>query len=285
MAHALPTYRPSGSFNALVLPLAVLALLPGALLALAYQWLVHVIPFVYLNLLVMLGFAAALGLLVSQVVHWARCRNRAVAVLLGIVVATTALAASYGWDYRSTIGRVAAAHPELTTAQIRAEYDFASHLGARQEAGWKVKSSTFRGTGVLLVWAVEALATLGLVVIMAWGSVGTPFCERCGRWTTKRELTIAGRSRDDLEPLLARGDLDATVDLQPPVEAAPWPALRLSGSLCPGCRECGFLSVSERNQVMEKGKSKEQVHELLAHAILSPEQRARFEARATASPS
>src|SRR5690242_20619989 len=109
MAYAsFATYKPSGRLRALAFALFLGATVAGAAVAWLYQSLMTWIPYIYVNLVLCVGFGAALGAAGAFAVRRGHCRNRVVALALAVPLALVAVAASYGWAYRGTLSDLAA---------------------------------------------------------------------------------------------------------------------------------------------------------------------------------
>jgi hypothetical protein len=280
MANSLPRYSPSGFMRPVTVMLFVAGAAGGVLVAWLYQLLMDWIPFIYLNMLICAGFGGALGLAGAWAVKTGHCRNRLVALLLALPLAAAPLAASYYWGYRSTVSQLAKEHPDVSRDEImRDRYTLRDWIKDKQEVGWKVKSSTVNGGAVLAVWAVEAAIVFGLVLAIVFGAVSAPYCERCNLWGDEKGIAIRGRSAKDAGPLLDAGDLDALIALDAPPEPDEGQAIVLTATVCAGCADTGFLTVKERQVTVKKGKREEKTKELIGHAVLRADQRARLLAR------
>ena len=132
------------------------------------------------------------------------------------------------------------------------------------------------GAGVLVVWALEALAILGLTVLLVDTEAAKPYCERCGRWCTPKPLRSAASARADVEHAVELGDLMPLVDIQVRADGDPRarscsPATSATAAATPAS------SASTRRSTTQKKKqtSMKTVH-LIKHAILTRQQRAAF---------
>jgi hypothetical protein len=288
MSHAaFQTYRPSGRLRLQTLPLFVAAIAISCAAAWLYQALMRWIPYIYLNFLLCAGFAfgiAAAGLYAVRLGH---CRNRVVALILAVPLALAPVGASYYWGYRATLSEIAHQHPETSVDDIRQEVTFSRWLDARREAGWTLSSShssssstqskpDISGIGVVIIWTIEALVVLAFTLALVGTAAGAAYCEACGRWCEPKPLTLQGLAASDLESALQMGDLGAVVTVERRGEPDPARSLVLTGHLCDGCSDTGFLSVDEKTVVQRQKKSSTQSHAILDRAILTPAQRAAF---------
>ncbi|MDB4964342.1 MAG: hypothetical protein JWN44_31 [Myxococcales bacterium] len=293
MGHAsFATYRPSGRFSPLTLPLFIAAIVSGVAVAWLYQALMSWIPYIYVDLVLCAGFGAALGAAGMFAVRRGHCRNRVLAAILALPLALAPVGASYYWGYRSTLSTIAEQHPETPLEIIQQELTFSRWLEVKQEAGWTLSShgsSSSRsrpdvsGTFVVVVWVIEALVILGLTMLLVDTEAAKPYCESCRGWCVPRPLTPHGLTAADVESAMQMGDLGPLID--PPVRAEgdPLRAIVLTGDICDGCIETGFLSVDERTTVQRKKQTTTRTKNLLRRAVLTAPQRAAFLHRYTMS--
>jgi hypothetical protein len=159
---------------------------------------------------------------------------------------------------------------------------FGRYVDAKVEAGWEVSNhgssgSKMNGGMVWVIWGFEALSLLGIAVVMGWKAVNAPYCERCNQWGNERKMLLPGVRRADADGLLGAGDLDAVIDLPLPPDGSATIALALTATLCPQCKETGFLTVEEKQVIAKKkGKPQEKTVVLIKHAVLRADQRAKF---------
>jgi hypothetical protein len=287
MAYAsFATYKPSGRLRPLTFALFVGVTVAGAAAAWLYQSLMAWIPYIYVNLLLCVGFGAALGAAGAWAVRRGHCRNRVLALALAVPLALVAVGASYAWAYRATLVYLADQNPGATIDAIREDVTFQRWIAVKKEAGWTMSSShstssrksspDISGTGVVVVWAIELLTILGLTLLLVDTEVQKPYCERCARWCDTRPLTLSGLGRGDFDHAVQLGELMPLVDIQLSGDGDPARALVLTGHICDGCRDTGFLSVDEKTTTQRKKQTSTKTVHLLRYALLTAEQRAAF---------
>jgi hypothetical protein len=278
---ALTTYNPSGFFRPLTLVRAVAAAATAAVLAWPYQALVRWIPFIYLNAILCGMFAALVAALGMWAIKTGHCRNRAIALLIALPIAATAVGATYFWDLRHAVTAVAEG-TGVPRDEIERELTFERYLQLKLEAGFTISNHGSGGTkldgwGVWTVWGIEALIIFGVVVFLMWGEASAPYCERCNRWAVPKKLVIPGLGREQAAPLVERGDLTGLVDLRAPPEPDPLLSLTYTATLCPNCKETGYITVEEKRiTVSKRGKRDEKTQRLVKHAALSASDRERL---------
>lgn len=278
--YALPTYSHSGKLRPLTLALVLGGIVAGALLAWLYQSLLRWIPFIYVNLLVVVGFGGLLAVAGHQAVKLGHCRNRLVAYALALPLAAGPLFASYWWDWQHTVATIMEKRPDVPKELVTSQYTLGVFLKDKREVGWKLKGSTFNGGGVTLVWVVEGLAILGITLFGVHAAVAKPYCERCGEWVEDHAFRVWGVTAEQVDPLLKAGELGQVAEIPGDPNADPSTSLTITVESCPKCRETGFLTVAETRIVGKKNKQEEKSKALVSHAVLKPEQLQRARDRA-----
>ncbi|WP_375771630.1 hypothetical protein NR798_12265 [Archangium gephyra] len=272
MHATIQRYAPSGAFGPLTLVYALGSLLAAVLLAGVYMLLLDFIPFIYASFLLTAGFGFALGVLGSKTVTSGHCRNRTLALGLGLLLGAVGLAASYGWGFVLAIHEATSNYPGVTFSELAQEASFKGWLDARIEGGWKVgKGSTeISGIGVMVIWFIEAAIVVGAPVLLSMADAAVPYCESCQAWTKSQGSSLKGLTREDVQPVLDRGDLAGLLTLADHPDAGSAHRIQLLRRYCPRCANTAFLSVNEIHTVVKDGKQQENKVELLENAILPP---------------
>ena len=280
------SYRASGRIGALTLPLFAAGIVAAAGTAWLYQMGMTWIPYIYVNLVLCGLFGAGIGVAGAFAVRRGNCRNRVVALALTLPLAAGGIAASYYWAYQSTLSKLAEHDPGASVADIRNEVTFSRWVDARKEAGWTMSSShsssssksspDISGAGVFVLWGLEALTILGIALVIVDTEVEKPYCETCERWCTSKPLSLGGLTRVDVEHAVALGDLMPLVDIQVRSDGDGAHSLLLTGHICDGCSDTGYLSVDEKTVTRAKKQTKTTTAHLIKYALLTREQRAAF---------
>lgn len=271
-------YKHSGGIGAMAVPFALLfggatAVIGGVL----YQLLVSWIPFIYVNLVLTLGFGALLGALTGAGLKRGQLRNTVMATALCALVGAGAVGATHVVSYENTLRKVSAETGE-PTSELRQQLTFQQFLTLKAKVGWKLgrhsSGSPLSGGFVYVIWGVEALVILGFTIYVGLSQVSDPYCEACKAWTTEHKLperangdvgaikrdAAAGKLEDIVERKDQGGDLVAYT-----VHA------------CPSCSDSSYLTVEK---VTLKQKAKGQVERstdaVLRHAALTPELRGKL---------
>ncbi len=247
------------------------AAIGGIIYAYAFYW----IPFVYLNFLITLAYAGAMGLAVAITARRARIRNNWFVAIVGFLVAAVGLYvywAAYLWALAGlqNVG-LAAFSPSVLIA-------FGKHLF--EKGSWGIKKETVTGWFLVAFWIAEALLVLRVCVSFALAESRRPFCESCGEWTEIEE-NVARLAATGDEPewqQVFAGDLPALAAF-PAAEQGANRFARLDVARCPRCEQSRFLTVSTvKVTIDKKGKANEAIRRLITNAILTPAQFAVVEA-------
>ncbi|MFO0580000.1 MAG: hypothetical protein U1A78_39005 [Polyangia bacterium] len=271
----LRRYKHSGAIGALAVPLGLLfggaTAVVGGLL---YQLLVSWIPFIYINLVLTLGFGALLGALTGIGLKRGQLRNNVVAVALCALVGAGAVGVTHVVSYENTLRKVSA-ETGTSTAELRQQLTFEQFLAIKAKVGWKVGRSSsgapLSGTFVYVIWGVEALIILGFAIYVGTSQVSEPYCEPCKTWTKEHKLperadgSIATIRRDaeagKIEDIVAKKDEGGDL-------------VAYTVHACPSCSDSSFLTV---DHVMLKRKAKGQIERktdtVVKHAALTPQLR------------
>jgi hypothetical protein len=271
MNATIQRYAPSGAFGPLTLVYALGSLLAATLLAGVYMFLVDLLPFIYASVVLTGGFGFVLAMMSSKTVTSGHCRNRSLAAGVGLLVGAAGLAASYGWGFVLAIHEATSSYPGVTFLELAQEASFKGWLDARLEGGWKIgKGSTeISGIGVMVVWFIEAAIVVGAPVLLTLLDAAVPYCESCQAWTKSQGSSLKGLTRQDVQPLLDRGDLAGLLTMADHPGAGSAHRIQLLRRYCPQCANTAFLSVNEIQTVVKDGKEQENKVELLENAVLT----------------
>ena len=263
-------YAPSGAFGPLTFVYALGSLIAAILLAGIYMLLVDLIPFIYASFLLTAGFGFALAVMGSWSVTSGHCRNRGLAIGVGLLLGAGGLAASYAWGFLLTLNEATSNYPGVTVLELAQEVPFGRWLDARLDGGWKVgKSTEITGIGVMVIWFIEAVIVLGAPFLMTMFAAAEPYCEPCQTWTKSQGSSIKGLTREDVQPLLDRGDLAGLLTMADHPDTDSAYRIQLLRQYCPRCANTAFLTVNELQTVVKDGKTEENKVELLENAVLT----------------
>ncbi len=263
----LTSYAPSGKFSAIVFVyvLPLLATVVGAayLDALLLYW----IPFIYIEVFIVVGFAAAVGWATAYMLKIGKCRNILLGSAVGVLAGATAVAAGHYWTYT------------MTVASVQRPVGFMEYVDARVATGWSIGRGAsggipISGVFVYIVWLIEA----AIVMVGGWigGMAGamTPFCESCNIWATTRVLkfTVPGLSSPSVSVLLDAPAVESL--LSPPMaeiaKGSP-SAVTYTVEHCAACAQTAFLSLEHKETTKDKrGKAQVKATSLHKHVAIAP---------------
>jgi len=198
------TYKPSGRFGIMVIPILLVGLAVAVGLAYVYQFLLDWIPLIYITVLVTIGGGFALSVLGSFVCSWGHCRNRMLAFLVGILMMVTFLGAKFWFQYQNSIPsrdqmtaeilkddrfegtrkEAAEIADEILAAAAKDGFTFVDHLKARVDQGWQIGRAGRGGGGpvsgpfVYIVWLIEAGIIAFMALIGPMSKAGSPYSEK-----------------------------------------------------------------------------------------------------------
>ncbi|MCB2376298.1 hypothetical protein LGH70_01805 [Hymenobacter sp. BT635] len=256
-------------------------------LAFAYVYATWYIPFIYINVVLTLGFGALLAYAVKRMTTVGKLRNPA---LVGWLALAVGLWAWYvQWAVYLTLlngageteyagHRFSITHTSFETDTFlgiitRPDLVLAMLPRLAEDGIWSIFTVKVSGFLLYLVWFAELAILLVFPWIVAHAEAATPFSERAGQWAEK--LTFP-------QPAAAFSDPDAT---KAALEAADWshlqplPAEEITNSFgrlhlfhAPQDEDCCYLSLENVTiEVDDKGKSSEKATDVLQYLQVSPQ--------------
>lgn len=280
----IPSYRHSGKFEPTTFPFALGLGLVGALgVGWLYQFLVDLIPFIYIRFILTAAFGAALGWLVGWGAQMGKCRNLMLVSVMAFSIAVVAEGATMYYQYQRTIGKILTKDfarlqrvnrgkevpPEVLKRhrrQLMKQFTFQHYLEARVKYGWKMKSTSINGVMVYIIWGLELLILIVAGVFLARTMVDVPFCERGNVWATEIDLGGVPHVVPEIaQEALAAGDINFFIDVANlPVDEG-FPTV-LHYTLYQ-CVNAGYLSVKLKTILInDKGEQQEESVDLLEYA-------------------
>jgi hypothetical protein len=184
-------YKASGKTSEFFIPYFILVMLVAIpFISVAYVYLVHFIPFVYLNFFLAAGCGLAIGSLVNHTVDYGRARSPFI-VLLFTLIAIGALkyfqwcvyipmVVSDVYGFPMTIGERFA----QTFFYLARPGDVNQAAGIINEFGVWGFTGKMKVTGALLhlIWIGEIILMACAAVVSSWDRPRRPFSEEVGDW-------------------------------------------------------------------------------------------------------
>jgi hypothetical protein len=272
-------YEPSGKVTLKGLALGLGGgLVAAVVLAFAYAYLNNYIPIIQLNVLCLVGYAAALGVTAAALVRWGKMRNPTVGIFIAVLIACASYYLSWAvwlplivsgnglgsswWELASDPARM---WDVLLLVNEKGAWSM-GHLGSSRN------NPTVSGVLLWVFWAAEALTVLIGTAVMAWkGLTSAPFCEPCRTWCKEEKGLVSIRAA---EPDELKRRFEAK-DFQYMKAVGPWQAgdsewCRLDLHRCPVCDKTNTLSLKrEKLKVDRKGNQDVASKEVFRGLLLS----------------
>lgn len=185
-------YRESGEVRPQNVAIAIFAsLLLTFLLSYLYTLFILIIPVVYVNFLITLGYGLLLGLFVRLLLRLTHNRNRKYRF---IIAAAVGLLANF-FQWAAFIAYAISGHfPSVADylagiAAAASPLQFMAGVYEVNQAGtWSILNYTFTGIPLLAVWVLEFLILLAMPLIAVHKMNIYPYSEKLGKWYPKFTL-------------------------------------------------------------------------------------------------
>lgn len=239
-----------------------------------YQLLVTWIPFIYINILLTLGFGALLGAITGLGLKRGQLRNNMIAALLCTVIGAGAVGFTHLAAYEKTL-RSVASETGTSASELREKLTFQQFIELKAKLGWKIgkvsaSGSNLSGGFVYFVWGVEALIIVGLSIGLGIGMVSDPYCEGCKEWTTEHKLPDRQGSSGSIKADAEAGKLDPIVQRKDQGSDL----LAYTVHSCPKCKDSSYLTVDKVTlKEKKKGEMERSTEAIVSRAVLTTEQR------------
>ncbi|MBK7129446.1 MAG: hypothetical protein IPM74_06965 [Crocinitomicaceae bacterium] len=206
-------YRESGKVSVPGLVLTTLiALVVIWFLAFIYAILLFLIPVVYLNIVICVGYSLIIGIIILLLARLAKNRNRKARIIHALVIGFFGV--YFAWT------------AYLSIALFPGDKDFTSYLSmvpwilqpkesfsamgyALDYGMWSVFGSVINGWQLLLIWIIEAAIMLSGPVIATLKTKEYPFSENTNQWFPKFTL------HRDFESIVVTTDLVESLRINP----------------------------------------------------------------------
>jgi len=258
---AIETYKPNGKFNPIVFGIVPgLGLAGGLIGGWIYQALIDLIPWIILGAIITFLFGIMLGVLVGFGLKWGKCRNRAIAIVLGVCVGITGLGFSYFWAYQRVKSDVMS-DPELVK-ETGGQFGFGDYIDARVAYGWRVTGkhggtgTSWSGGFVYMIWLVEAVLVVGMAGAAPLVYASKPFCEECDCWAKKESIgEVHGVDNNRIQAAAAAGDWQGLVQPVGDPQSNRW--IEYTVYTCPVDGHPMWLSVDLKWETTKRKKDNE----------------------------
>lgn len=174
-------YKHSGKIEILgIVYMIIFGITSASIFGMLYAYLVHFIPFIYINFFITLGFGFVVGFSTSFGGKLGKIRNNIVMLISGLLAGIIALYCSWvGYIFVSSGSDIWVFNP----VSILALAKIIASIGS-----WSIFGVTFTGTLLYIVWIIEALMIVGTSTLVAIANSSTlVFCEKCNEWLTQNK--------------------------------------------------------------------------------------------------
>jgi hypothetical protein len=265
-------YRHSGKAPILGLILIGLAgFIAVPILGLIYGVLIRVIPFIYINVFIVIGYAYAVGFVLSSVAKYGKVRNM---FLLGLAAFFFGVLADYvGWV--SWLAVVAGDPTFLIEFFFPMDILYFITVIA-EEGAWTISGATPTGGFLYFIWFIEACMVIGGSTYLTVTSLSeTPFCEDSDAWADKKSQVGAFaplKNPAQFKQAVTQGNFSAFNELKPArPEDMHFTTLQLYE--CVQCRNFYVLNVNDVTvTINNKGKADTKTRSVLSNLIVTPHQ-------------
>lgn len=243
-------------------------LLSTLILGLIYGYVMFYIPFVYIKVIIMIGYPIAIGFILSFAVQRGKVRNDLLVGLAGVGFGILA-------DYMGWVAWIAAALRN-TDYLIVFFYpgDILYFMQEVAKVGFYVIGSS-RPTGAILylIWLVEAAVVVGVTAYMVIKNhLDTPFCEECNQWVeTERYLGLYSplANSSKFKKAVKEGDFSVFTELKPSQMGNRFTKLTMRE--CQTCQNFRVLNVKGLNiSVNSKQKLESKEEAIISNLRVTP---------------
>jgi hypothetical protein len=252
-------YISTGKFNFFKTALALVLLgIPCAvLLGMAYGWAMELIPFIVVDLVVLVGVVALLAALSVGMVHIGVIRNNIVKIFCVVVVCFVAWYAQ--WVYTT--------QHHFWTSLIKFDRVFEDILEWSENHELSISRSMssdgagISGIGLMIVEAIEMLLFF-TPVIFVFVAQKDYFCETCGKFNKNKSFYVRDLNETNISSAEQSGDFRFIAQLQHHTLAPAGldrggnnNAHKIELSYCPNCLQNGIIDIERGTfEADKKGK-------------------------------
>ena len=258
-------YKSSGSFSPIGIATTLgVGLLATLVLSLVYGYALAWIPFIYINVFIILGYGFGVGMAVNFGGKFGKIRNYGVMLGLGFLIGLFAEYAGWVvWMYATSSQSVLIFNPgELFGAiQLLAE------VGV-----WNLKGWTPTGAALYIMWGIEAVTVIGMSTMMGASGANDPYCERCHTWVDQNESLgpFSPELASDFVHNLESEKYEALAGLVvcPPADLF----VQADLNHCPGCNQLHLLTLKTITLSLDKdGKTQKSEQPISEHMLVTAE--------------
>ena len=257
-------YKPSGKFSISGLVMAIgLGVAGMAIGSWVYGYLMAWIPFVYVLVFGVIGYACAGAFVAGGGIAVGKIRNIPVALVIGTVVGAFAVYAAWvTWYYAWTSQQEFVYRPEKLLGVIQT---------LAVNGVWGMSGFTPTGWGLYLFWIVEALGIMAGTIFGAYTAVAdTPFCEDCEVWLDDAQVIGAFENSPYVQEVQKGLEMERVdvLDKLVPIEQRDDSFLLASLECCGECNKFKLLSMKQVQITLDDDNKEQKQEDVLIGRLI-----------------
>lgn len=266
-------YRHSGKTPIIGLILVGLAgFVAVPILGVIYGVLIRIIPFIYINALIVFGYVYAVGFVILTALKSGKVRN---IFLAGVIAFFFGILADYvGWV--SWLAVVFGDPLFLIEFFFPWEVLYFIRMVAEQGA-WSISGTTPTGGILYAFWAIEAIAVIGGPAYIVTKELSeTPFCEESDAWVDKKSQIGVFKpiaNPRQFKQTISQGNFAAIFNELKPIQPGDTQFTSLEVHECEHCRKLITLNVNDiKIKLDKKGKAETKARAIISKLMITPHQ-------------
>jgi len=263
-------YRHSGKapvIGLLLIGIAGFVAIP--ILGLVYGYLLRYIPFIYINCLIVVGYAYAISFVITRVAKYGKVRNM---ILIGLAGLFFGLLADYiGW-----VSWIAAlfGDPSYLIGFFFPFQVFGVITEIAKEGAWSLSGTTPTGAVLYFIWFIEACIVIGGSTYLSISALSEiPFCEDSDTWADKKTFLGAFMpvaNAQQFRAAVAQGSFAPFNELKPAQPGSRKFTL-LETYECEQCKSFFVLNVKNVDvTVNRRGKAETKTKPIVSNLVVTP---------------
>lgn len=263
-------YEPSGvvTFRGLLL-IVIGGALGAVVLGALYGYAILYIPWIYFAVLLPCLFGAGVGAAVGYGARFGHTRSPGFSGFFGLIFGI--LAWYCGW-----VSWIFALSKQQTLVFSPAQI-LEVMKSIVPQGTWGLSQVNVTGWVLIVLWILEALATIGIAMLLAMGMNSDPYCEQCRKWIDKHGQVYQLQPTTDPEKLKREILSDVSFLRNLKMKSKTFLSgtknyLEAEITQCPFCRVFTLLTL-RKVEVLERGKGKENKFSepVIQNLIIPPE--------------
>jgi len=230
------------------------------LLSIVYTYIVVYNPFIYLTLLVFIGFLLGIAVIQHTVVLLAKCRSRVSSFIYGTIVGLFAIYSVWA-SFIFVMFRRDGIPIDLIDLLKNPLFIFATAKSIAVEGYFSIFSTPIKGIALWAIWTIESLGILTAGIVAGIAALDEQvFCEDCKKWAEDTNFGLTLGVQDvDAAKNICETNINALLDL-PHTQNLNSNHVKLKIHQCPTCKQLTTLTVEAVGcWLNEKGEQKSEI--------------------------